>query len=252
MKIALCICGLTNDYSRSFEILNDHILSKYDVDVYIHAWETNTEIINDILKKYKPVNHKFEVQKDFSEEIKMFNPEKLESGGTSLYKLFSYTYSRKQCFDFIQDKYDCVIICRFDVFNWHGIYNAPQDHLCVLNFEENIDTNLVYCKTWNQLNSGMTEHWFYSSYENIKLICELYDDLFEYLMDDSDYFKKLFVEGWPISNTHNEFSNEILKPINERSTNLVIGNILCILNHHYIYKYHLYKKNLLEKCKFIL
>jgi hypothetical protein len=252
MKIALCICGLTNDYARGFEILNDLVLSKYNIDTYLHAWETNTEVIKDIINKYKPINYKFEPQKNFSEELSRFDVSKLEAGGTSLFKLFSYTYSRKKCFDLIQEKYDCVIICRFDVFNWHGIYNAPQDHLCVLNLVKDIDTNLIYCKTWNQLNSGMAEHWFYSSYENIKIICKLYDDLFEYLVDGSDFLNKLFVTGWPISNASNEFSNEILKPINERSTDLLIGNILCVLNHHYIYKYHLYKNNLLEKCKFIL
>lgn len=257
MKVAMCLCGLTNGYEKSFIRLGEKILPKYQPDIYIHSWEQNENIIKDILYKYKPVKYIFEPQKDFKNEINHLSSSEYDVQnvlyscdlGSSIFTLLSYTYSRKKNFEQITDSYDLVIICRFDVLNWRN--QDPPDDLSILEFNQSIDINKIYLRYWNQLNSGLAEQWFYCSQENMKIICNLYNELFKYLEKDSNYINDMIINGWPLSNMDHEFSNEMLKPIEERSKRLAILPKEAINNAHCLYKYHFYKNNLLDKCEFI-
>jgi hypothetical protein len=249
MKLALCICGLTSNYEESYPKLKSRLLDNNDVDIYIHGWETDESRIEDIKQKYTPVKFIFEPPKSFNSELKDY---KLNYSEDKLFKPLSYTYSRETCFNLIDKEYDGVLVCRFDVYNWHGLYNIPEHHLCVLEFNKDLDPNYIYSKFWTQLNAGFAEQWFYSSYSNIKVVCNLYSNLLNYLQNDSHYHKILYTDGWPASNISNEFSNEILKQPEERCGNLLTFNTdIAVLNHHYLYKYHIWVNNLLENCKYI-
>jgi hypothetical protein len=249
MKVALCICGLINNYKDSYPYLKERILDKFNPDVYMHSWEFNEEVIKDIKELYNPVKFIFEKQNNFADELKKFNLSKYEFDykGSSVLKLLSYTYSRKSCVELVEEgKYDAVILCRFDVYAWHG--DVMRD-LSVLTFSESFDFNNIYTKHWNQLNAGFAEQWFVGNVENIRKISNLYYKLEEYMKEDSEYMKMIF-DGWPLSNANNEFTNEMEKPEEERSIELLKGNDYCVLNNHYLYKYHIYKNGLIDKCRF--
>jgi hypothetical protein len=110
--------------------------------------------------------------------------------------------------------------------------------------------NFIYSKIWNQLNAGLPDHWFYSNYDNMRIVMNLYDNLIEYLKPDSEY-RFSVCNNWPFSNYENEFSNEILKDEPLRSNNMRNPCYDSILNNHYIYKWHFYKNNILEKTKYV-
>lgn len=249
MKIALCICGLTNNYIDSYPILKSKILDIFNPDIYMFGWEINENIIKDIIEKYNPKRFKFEPQRTFDTILNKFNVSKYEFDhrGSSIFKTLSYTYARSAVFNLVPDTYDMYILCRFDVYAWHGY---PMKDLSVINIHEKLYSDFIYSYHWNQLNAGLAEQWFYCDYNNMKIICNLYKKLKFYLKENSDYFYNL-MNGWPISNLNDEFSNEIQKDENDRCKNLLIANDYCVLNHHYLYKYHLWKNNLLQKCRFI-
>lgn len=250
MKIAMVLCGLTQNFEASFPILQEKILKKYNPDVYLHAWETSSNVIDNIKKIYNPSKFLFEPQQNFIDEIEPLNLSGHENETYSAQKTFSYTCSRKRGFELIDGavEYDCVIVCRYDVYCWRGSYTATE--LDKMDFSDKLDMNFLYSRYWNQLNAGMAEQWFFGNYQKMKTVCELYDRLSGYLCPDSEY-KKLLKEGWPISNIRLPFSNEILKPKSKRCLDLITIPEIPILNHHYLYKYHLYKSDLLEDCKFI-
>ena len=106
MKLALCICGLTNNYEESFPKLKSKLLVHNNIDIYIHAWETNESRIEDIKEKYKPVKFIFEPPKSFSSELKDY---KLNYSEDALFKPLSYAYSRQTCFNLIDKKYDGIV-----------------------------------------------------------------------------------------------------------------------------------------------
>ena len=70
MKIALCLHGLFNSTTDltsngydGYQYIKEHILSKGDVDVYIHSWEVNMK--DEIVKLYNTKACVLEEQKDF-------------------------------------------------------------------------------------------------------------------------------------------------------------------------------------------
>jgi hypothetical protein len=141
-KVALCLFGqprwLENPYT--YESLNKWILSKYQVDIYMHSWITPSTELSDsyfnggswlennvkgkelpnskeiLLEKYKPKKYKFEKQKYFNHNFQLNN--------ISRYKfenelpIFSHIYSMNQSIEMIENihYYDFIIITRYDVY----------------------------------------------------------------------------------------------------------------------------------------
>jgi len=98
MKIALCLHGLfnsTTDYTSNgldgFEYISKNILTKGDVDVYIHSWEVGKE--NDIVRLYKPKSSTFEQQKDFSHIIEARGLHTLSETPRPITSVVSHIYS---------------------------------------------------------------------------------------------------------------------------------------------------------------
>jgi hypothetical protein len=53
MKIALCIAGQPRGFKTAHEFVKRNLLDQYDVDVFIHTWES--EHLEEIAKLYNPV-----------------------------------------------------------------------------------------------------------------------------------------------------------------------------------------------------
>jgi len=255
MKTAICLHGLARGsstpaygaYKEKFATL----LSKIgDADVFIHSWDT--DISEELVEIFNPISYKIENQKNFTEELdRLKDINKSHNTGEIQYNLFnmlSFLYSRKRSVDLKRQyeienniKYDCVLISRFDV----GFHNSGLNKTSHLNFNLNLDMEKVYQAYWDQLNAGSSDHWYYSNSDNIDIISTIYDKVFEYLQPNSDY-TYLCKTGWPISNKHDKFSNELLEE--DRSTNLAIyvSDDTVLVNPHCLYKYHLMINNLWE------
>ena len=253
MKIATCLHGLSRGssvqadgaYSEKFSTLLDKIK---DSDVFIHCWD---EDLKEELKNiFNPQKSIFEKQKSFNEEKEFFS--KLNFSCSTrmaqgdLFKTLSFLYSRKKAVElkskYEQEngfEYDVVLVSRFDV----GHHKNGLNKTSHLHFDPNLDMSKMYQAYWDQTNAGASDHWFYSCSKNIDTLSLIYDELFSYLKEESDYNEKCR-KGWPISNSEEEFSGELFK--NTRSQNLAVytsGNI-SLINNHCLYKYHLMQNDM--------
>ena len=173
MKIALCLFGVVGGHkgkahsgssldvlSKGFECYEKNILSKYDVDVFIHSW--TTEMKSEILEKYEPKNYKFENQKIF--KIPSYvkgtkgtsRKEKKKRKQNHYSRWFSTFESVNLKHQYEEEniiKYDFVLTSRFDV-----AWQTP------IHFEK-LDSKLFYASHWPRWfdESGKKVHgkdWF--------------------------------------------------------------------------------------------
>ncbi len=65
MKIALCLSGQPRAWRAGYEYINKNLLSKHDVDVFLHFWTQRDDIqlMQDIIELYKPV--KWDTKQEF-------------------------------------------------------------------------------------------------------------------------------------------------------------------------------------------
>ena len=89
-----------------------------------------------------------------------------------------------------------------------------------------------------------------ATYDNINMLSTLYDNVLDYLSEDSEY-TKWCNNGWPLSDANNEFSNELFKYKAIRSENLIkyAYDDVILVNNHCLYKYHLMKNNMWDDGK---
>ena len=273
MRTAVCLHGLARGstiqadgaYSEDFATLRESI---QDADVFIHSWDV--DISDKLMQIFNPVDVLFEPQMEFEEEMEAFKDVEFKydiryAKQGSLFKTLSFLYSRKRSVDLKQQyetkhdmKYDCVLVSRFDV----GHHKQGENQTSYLHFDRTKDMSVIYQAYWNQLNAGLSDHWFYSNSENIDMIATLYDKCLEYLHPDSHYCSACR-KGWPISNRLEQFSNELLKNKSDRSNDLVcLLNAKpsrnfngtqqndpahsSMLNNHCLYKYHLMQHDMLD------
>lgn len=246
MKIAACLHGLARGssvkadgaYLEKFCTLLKEIKG---ADIFIHSWDD--DIQDEIVQTFNPLGYIFEPQKDFKEEQDLFKDINFTNNTTmaqgNLFKTLSFLFSRKQSIQLKQKyeteagfKYDVVLVSRFDV----GHHKQGLNKTSHLKFNPNQDMTKMYQAYWDQTNAGASDHWFYSSSENIDVVSTMYDKVFEYLKKDSEYNKKC-KEGWPLSCKLNEFSGELFK--NERTKNLAtyITGENSLINNHCLYKF---------------
>ena len=207
---------------------------------------------------FNPINSIFEEQKFFNDEIKEFSKYDIYSKNTSpnqgdIFKTLSFLYSRMKSIELKRNYekdnnfiYDCVLTTRFDVGHQNGGANKTSH----LKFDRNLDMKYVYQAYWNQTNAGASDHWFYSNSKNMDIIGNLYYCINDYIKEDSEYYN-LCKTGWPLSNSDDEFSNEMFKK-EKRSDKKLTGGKTILINNHCIYKYHLIKNKMWgSKSKFL-
>lgn len=259
MKIALCLFGYPKGstvyaggaYQQKFKHLHEQVMI-HNPDVFIHSWDTSVK--EEICEIFQPKDYIFEEQKKFDGLIAQLDMDRFSNSRGNIFKTLSFFYTRKKSNELKcrQEerqgfKYDCVITSRFDV----GYHNYGKNKTSYLDFNINNDMNSVYSAYWNQINAGISDHWFYSNSQDINNICSIYDNVLEYLKKDSDYCNTMRT-GWIDSNNSEEFSNEFLKIANKSKNLKKYPDHYC-LNNHCLYKWHFIQNNFWnkEKCKFL-
>ena len=199
MKIALCLHGLfdsTQDSSSNgldgHAHIKKHILSKGDVDVFIHSWEIDKAGLIEAI--YQPKEVIFEEQKDFSDIIKERGLDKLNGSPRSpqsvLSHLYSVTESMKLPFK-QNERYDVVVKARFDLGRINrstsgpGLGN-PYPVQCI-NFQTDIVDDKIYMANWNHFHMGPADMWFYGSPKVMVEFTTLYNFLEEQMKLDSEF-----------------------------------------------------------------
>jgi len=217
MKIALCLHGLFNSTTDStsngldgFEYIKKNILSKGDVDIYIHSWEEDKK--NQIIDIYQPKSFIFEKQKDFSNIIYERNLNSLNNSPRSPQNVLSHFYSISEVFKLMYDTnhhYDIVIKSRFDLGRINRNTSGPGKHnpypVQCINFITNIEKDKIYMANWNHFNMGPADMWFYGDYQLMKNFTELYNSLESQFYLNSDFHKFAF----NIENNIGDLSNSI-------------------------------------------
>lgn len=260
MKIALCLFGYPKGstifaggaYQEKFKHLFEQVMV-HDPDVFIHSWDESLE--EELIELFNPKESIFEPQKKFTDEILSMDIQRFAAGRGCAFKTTSFLYTRKMSNDLKTEyenkngfKYDCVVSSRFDV----GYHNHGKNKTSYMKFDPNNNMNSVYSAYWDQINAGLSDHWFYSNSDNMNVVSSMCDDVIEYLSKDSEYIETM-MDGCFDTNAEDWFSNEFLKNKDEKTSNLHQYEESYCLNNHCLYKWHLHKNNLWnpESCKFL-
>lgn len=189
MKVALCLNGLAShpgkkivggqmwngktgrrtpvDWIKSLEHYQEHILSKNDVDVFIHSPSLHVQA--DLIKAYKPKKFVFEEDPVFSKPgDKRKDPGYPDGVTTKTQITIARWYSVKKCVELKQQyeqennfQYDMVMIGRFDVA-WMVDVDFSQ-----------FDPNYFYVSNWcvMRMPNGFGirhENWFFQGWDKKK------------------------------------------------------------------------------------
>lgn len=144
MKVAVCLSGHMRKFNETFPTLNQHLLSRYDCDVFIHTWDkmgygssyktdpnqhNTTHYLPEIEKLYKPKKIIVE-ESGFVEYLKsegnryaphlIREPKHVGHMASMFYKIYAANEIRKLHERETGTKYDWVIRCRTDL-----IFHAP-------------------------------------------------------------------------------------------------------------------------------
>lgn len=281
MRIALALHGYFNNRAdpssgeNGYKYLTDILLSKYDVDVFIHSWDTpNKERIEEL---YSPVKAVVEDQLSFKEAMIAcgvsqeyfdfgFNRAASPYAACQIESTLSFLYSRKQALELVylfeelnKFEYDAVITARFDL-GQRDKFGKWKYYVSQMNFDPTLDMNYIYSAMWDQLNAGYADQWFYSNSNNMRLLSMAFDAaLCDYFVPNSKY-EKAVTGGWPDSLQYDggfydpaQFSNEKLKTFRDSRTivsEMKYPRWQCV-NNHILYKWHMLTYDLYDKSRFV-
>lgn len=258
MKIALCLFGYPKGstiyaegaYQQKFKHLFENVMI-HSPDVFIHCWDKSLE--HELVTLFKPKKYIFQDQIGFETATAQLNLDRFRGSRGDILKTLSFFYTRqmsnklkKMQEEEIGNKYDCVVSSRFDV----GYHNYRKNKTSYIKFDPTLDLSCVYSAYWDQINAGISDHWFYSNSETMDKIANINDCVIDYLKKDSEYCRTM-ATGWLDSNSEKEFSNEFLKE--GRVENLKKYPDHYCLNNHCLYKWHFYVNSLWtkDKCRFL-
>ena len=194
MRYALCLHGLlgsldgksgASDSSLdvldlSYNHLEKYILSRNDIDIFIHSWDIGYE--NEIKQKFKPKRSKIEIQKRFEGE------RRVQNHYSRWYSFMESVKLKTKHEDENNFKYHGVMVSRFDVA-W----------LKYIEFS-NYDMDYFYVSQWyrgdkiRKDENKIKDIWFLSSSKNIDEFSTLY-----YMLDDYNKVESLKHEHLGIS-----------------------------------------------------
>lgn len=197
-KVALCLHGLfDSNYDKSskgldgFEYIRKNILSKADVDVFIHSWEPHRK--DEILGLYSPVDSVFESPVDFSSLVEERGLDSLQGSPRPPGTILSHFYSVQRALSLVKDGYDIVVKSRFDLGRINRNSSGPGHKnpfpvQCIA-FNPYLDMSRMYVADWQYMDTdGPADMWFYSSPENMSHFTRLFDLLRDkYFFKDSEY-----------------------------------------------------------------
>lgn len=119
MKKCIVLSGQYRTFDKTRERIKKFIEIN-DLDVYCHLWSLNPKEIDDIKYSLKPKSMLCEDWEKYKEEfeniesrVRQANPKNAPndkiSGNASM------NYSRKKAFELIDEKYDVLVYCRYDI-----------------------------------------------------------------------------------------------------------------------------------------
>lgn len=202
MKIALCLHGLfssTTDVSSrgmdGYNYIKKHILSKGDVDVYIHSWDVEKQEL--IKELYQPKKCIFEEQHNFNDVVIERGLDKIERCPRSPQSVFSHLYSVTEAVKMVYEsgeEYDVVIKARFDLgminAKTSGPFNSDQPYpVQCLTLVDDVHPDKLYTANWNHFHMGPADMWFYGSMKTMKPFTTLFQSFDESMYVDSEFHK---------------------------------------------------------------
>lgn len=269
-KIGLCLYGrFNNRYSNTSgvegaEYIFSQIIEKYekdyDIDVFIFSNDLeNRDIILGTYKNYIK-------QSVFEPALNFSNILATNSIDTSMFKAIegfrtaentlSFMYSRKQSLELMkhyelkqEQKYLAAICCRFDLAQIDK-HNGKQPFLVShINFSPDYNLDYLYSASWNQLNCGYADQWFFSKPEILYKLSYMYEYVLDNLKENSNYLREIEV-GVFDSDSSDEFSNQMLLQDDVKSKKLVRVPRKLGINNHLLHKYFFRDLGLYEISKF--
>lgn len=277
MRIALALHGYFNNGvdpesgDNGFKYIQEILLNKYNVDVFIHSWEPGLEPY--LTSLYNPIYSTFESQIDFSTVMKEngilqeyfdygFAREHSPYANCSIKSTLSFLYSRKAALNLVdlyekkkKLKYDVVITARFDL-GQRDKFGKWKYYVSQMNFDPSFDMGSVYSAMFDQLNAGYADQWFYSNPDNMAILATAYDKALNYFQIGSAY-EEVVTQGWPDSVQYdggfydpNQFTNEKLKNVKSSLPLMKYPKWQCV-NNHILYKWFFIDTGLYNKSRFV-
>ena len=183
IRIALCLHGLSGGKNskgrivqtmRGYETINNYILSKYDVDVFMHSWTMSSE--KRMVDLYHPKKYLFEPQISFEGPTKYKFSSNFYKNMKSLYYSYQKVNQLKKSWekenDFI---YDYVIHSRFDMYITRMKPNVIKE----------LDPTKIYFLGYNK--KKLLDHFWLGSSD----IMDKFIDLFDKIPDLEEDLKKI-------------------------------------------------------------
>lgn len=205
MKVALFFAGQPRYLDEGYEKIYDNILSKYDVDCFVHTWWDESlsgkklefypkltygrnyyykeDTLETIMSLYKPKAMVYQKQKEFDiypGNYALSNP---LSAYSQWYSVFKSNELRRQYSKDSDTTYDLVIRCRFD-----SLINKMDIELKELLSNDNLYTQTMYCDGKHYA----TDQFAISSPKIMDTYCNLYNKLHEYYLSGQGEKK----DGW--------------------------------------------------------
>ena len=216
-KVAICFNGLVggttgNDgkgYPLSPSIAYDHydrhILSKNNVDIFIHSWSIKES--EELLKLYSPVSYKFEKQREFNPWPLLFSQIKNIKFLMPIFRLYhlnffstvynlskrvnSRWYSTKKVLEQVREyelknnfKYDYVMITRLDVAFFSDLVFTDYDPSLFYVPNRNAGPSYYGKYYWKpnhkQYDEAFNDLWFFSNSDFMYEFSHLYDEITKY------------------------------------------------------------------------
>jgi hypothetical protein len=192
MKIAVCYSGMFRNFQNSVDNHIEHLISKYDCDVYLSFWDihgfnvvtTKFDSIpndnidigskNEILKKLNPENFEFEpfsqLENFFESEGKKYR----DSNQPPFCKnILSMYYKINRCGEMVKDSnvdYDLILRLRSDIlFSEDLILQLPKE-------------NTIYSPIKSSWDQSMNDQIIYGNKEVMSIYHNLYNKLPEIWM----------------------------------------------------------------------
>ena len=187
MKIALLLSGQPRRYRNGYKELKKWFLDRYDIDVYLHAWEAkefhkfnffnrgklekihhvDTDLYDNLVNWYQPKDYIFEKQIQFDKkDIKGKNNQRLNSQ-------MGMWMSLKRSWD-LMDKsevqYDLIFKTRYDLLFTHRIANNCSLLEDLTQFNPEYLHYFGYADSWPHTHYQMNDQIAIGGYNVMKKI----------------------------------------------------------------------------------
>lgn len=206
MKIALLFAGQPRYLDEAYNNIYDKILSKYDIDCFVHTWWDESlsnkklefyhkltygrtyfykeDTLETIMSLYSPKVMMYQKQKEFEiyeGNYALSNP---LSAYSQWYSVMKVNELKNQYMESSDTNYDLVIRCRFDC----KLMKFDID------LQQYLNTDFLYAKVIpdDVIKPLITDQFAISSSKVMDVYCNLYNHLYEYYLNGQGNEK----DGW--------------------------------------------------------